>query len=144
MLTKEVCLVQKTKVHIVIKLLEFFLLFFPVSGKVGVEGRSGGKDRTACGCGFSCRDMPTSPCIADEAPSVDFRQGLCKQVSLEKFWSTLTEAASGRALILSSQIINHPSLAGRQDVAAGELSSQTEALVVANHQVEKAPHPSMA
>lgn len=87
---------------------------------------------------------------SDEAPSVDFRQGLCKQASLEKFWSTLTVAASGRALILSSQIINHPSLAGRQDVAAGELSSQTEALVqlpglvVANHQVEKAPNPSMA
>lgn len=107
-------------------------------------------DRTACWCGFCCWGKPASPCIADEAPSVDFRQGLCKQAILEKFWSTLTVAVSPRALILSSHIINHPSLAVRQDVAAGEPSSQTEArvqlpaMVVANHQVEKAPHPSMA
>lgn len=41
MLTKEVCLVQKMKVHIIIKLFKFFLLFFHVLGKVGVVARTG-------------------------------------------------------------------------------------------------------
>lgn len=57
MLTKEVCLVQKTKVHIVIKLLEFFLLFFHVSGKVGVVARTGQLVGVASAAG-ACPPVP--------------------------------------------------------------------------------------
>ncbi|KAK7818099.1 hypothetical protein U0070_014694 [Myodes glareolus] len=76
-------LVKKTKAHVVIRLLGFFLLCFHFL--LLSWGSSGGGGRTACWCGSGCWSRPTSPYIADEAPNVDIGQGLCKQARPERF-----------------------------------------------------------
>lgn len=67
-------LVKKTKAHVVIRLLGFFLLCFHFL--LLSWGSSGGGGRTACWCGSGCWSRPTSSYIADEAPNVDIGQGL--------------------------------------------------------------------
>lgn len=73
---------KKTKAHVIIRLLRFFLLCFYLlllTWAAAVEGAG-----PPAG-GFQLLEQAPSLYFADEAPTVDTAQGLCKQARRERF-----------------------------------------------------------
>ena len=68
-------MVQKTKTCVITRLVRFFFLCFHFLLRRGSPGG---------GSGISCWGGSSSPYLADEAPDVDFGQGLCKHVPPER------------------------------------------------------------
>lgn len=117
-------LIQKTKGHVTIKLLGFFLFCFLSVRVVVVEGTG-----TACWYGFSCCGRPTSLYVADADSSVDFGPSGPLQTSQAR---KVQVNMDGRCLTESTDLIcRYHHLVVLRDVAEGQLSSQH-----ASHQME--------